>query len=544
MPGKPRPVVALIRATRHESEPDAELVRNFVRTGDQPAFTEIVRRYGPLVRAVCQRTVSGADAEDAFQASFLVLARDAKRITEPAALAGWLQRTAYLTAKRVRETTARHRSSTLLDDVPATATSVSERATSLELRLALDEELARLPDKLRSAFVLCCLEGRTNSEAAGVLGCPPGTVDSRLSAARAQLRDRLVRRGFAPAVVAGVVESAVSTGGAIATEVVSSTVMLALRYAAAGGGAYPSPVVQIANGVKPMTTFTTGRMAAVLLATVLTGLTGVGVARLAAEGGREPAWPNDKFADRTAPKPPATGSKTQDAADLALEKRFNMATPPDMLTVQSLFDTITSKYSAPVRFDEPAFVKAGKKLSVKNVAEKKFRLTDAPNGLKVRDALEVFLADVTLAEPGIGPMTVVARNGVIMVVPADPKAARPEPKIEPTDRALIELGKPFKMATPLDALTVQALLSTLRDRVGLVIRFDLVEFARSGRKFDMTSVAGMKFRSPKLPANATLRQALEAMAADLSAQSKDLGPLTIKARPGEILISPANPKKK
>ena len=187
---------------------DAELVARFAATRDEAAFAELVRRHGPLVLAVCRRVTGNRDdADDAFQASFLVLARKADRVRPDAHLAGWLYGVAVRAARKAVARTARRRSHETtggeLPDVPD-STPVSDPDT---VRAVL-EEVARLSDAYRAAVVLCELEGRTRTAAARELGIAEGTLSSRLAAARGLLARRFRDRGLAPAVLAAVAGSA------------------------------------------------------------------------------------------------------------------------------------------------------------------------------------------------------------------------------------------------------------------------------------------------------------------------------------------------
>jgi RNA polymerase sigma factor (sigma-70 family) len=175
---------------------DAELVRRYAETRDEAAFEVLVWRHGPMVWATCRRVLRHhQDAEDAFQAAFLTLARATRSGNVRQCVAGWLHRVAVNASLKAK---ARQQPGELIADVPDPA------EHEQELTGVVDEELERLPDHYRAAFVLCCLEGLTGPEAARELGCPVGTIDSRLHAARTRLRDRLARRGFGPGVLAGV----------------------------------------------------------------------------------------------------------------------------------------------------------------------------------------------------------------------------------------------------------------------------------------------------------------------------------------------------
>jgi len=178
------------------TDTDADLLARFRDRRDEPAFAELVRRHGPLVYGVCRRALSdGPDAEDAFQACFLVLARRIDTAVSVGNLSGWLYRVACLTARKARARRARRRATeTAVADLPDVPARVADRDP--DLGRVIDEELARLPDKYRTAVVLCELRELTLDEAAAELNCPRGTVASRLSRGRGLLGTRLLRRGL------------------------------------------------------------------------------------------------------------------------------------------------------------------------------------------------------------------------------------------------------------------------------------------------------------------------------------------------------------
>jgi RNA polymerase sigma factor (sigma-70 family) len=185
-----------IAASSHaEDLSDGQLLERFADRRDEAAFDALVGRHGKLVFSVCRRLLDHEeDAEDAFQATFLVLVRQARSITKRDSVASWLYGVAYRVARKARAKRARQQArQTTLTDVPG-----AEHVTDLlwrELMTLLDEEVSRLPWKFRVPFVLCCLEGNTNEEAARLLGRPVGTVSGQLWRARERLRTRLTRRG-------------------------------------------------------------------------------------------------------------------------------------------------------------------------------------------------------------------------------------------------------------------------------------------------------------------------------------------------------------
>jgi RNA polymerase sigma factor (sigma-70 family) len=185
---------------------DRQLLDRFTRDRDEAAFTELVRRHGPMVLSACRRVLRHEqDAEDAFQASFLVLARKAGSVRQRDSVGGWLYQVAYRLALRVRADTSRRR-----EQCPLSGNEPGRDPSQESLRSLLDEELRRLPEPYRAAVVLCYLEGRTQAEAAGLLATTADAVNSRLKRARDLLRHRLARRGL---LLSGVAVAEALSGG-------------------------------------------------------------------------------------------------------------------------------------------------------------------------------------------------------------------------------------------------------------------------------------------------------------------------------------------
>jgi RNA polymerase sigma factor (sigma-70 family) len=180
--------------------PDGELLSRYLAGRDADAFAALVRRHGPMVLGVCRRILRHhQDAEDAFQATFLVLLRKAATVRPRGMVGHWLYGVAYQTALRARCSAAKRRGrETHPADVPEPAT--TEKDGWGDLLPLLDRELNALPAKYRAVVVLCDLEGKTRKEAAGELGWPEGTVAGRLARGRALLASRLVRRGALPSL--------------------------------------------------------------------------------------------------------------------------------------------------------------------------------------------------------------------------------------------------------------------------------------------------------------------------------------------------------
>jgi RNA polymerase sigma factor (sigma-70 family) len=231
---------------------DAELLASFVEHGDQASFEVLVWRHGTMVLNLCRRILHDShEAEDAFQATFLVFARKASAIAAGTALGSWLYKVAYRVALRISAKTARQRvHQGPLDDVPAPE--ATDDALWRDLRPVLDEEIERLPEKYRAPFVLCYLQGHTNEEAAKQLGCPKGTVLSRLSRGREWLRTRLLRRGVA--LSAGGLTTALfqnSASAAVPPALVGSTTTAGTAFAAGKTmtGVVSTSVLSLTQGV-------------------------------------------------------------------------------------------------------------------------------------------------------------------------------------------------------------------------------------------------------------------------------------------------------
>jgi RNA polymerase sigma factor (sigma-70 family) len=229
---------------------DWELLERFAATRDETAFEVLVWRHHQMVLGVCDRVLADADdIEDAFQACFLVLARKAGRIPPRGSLSSWL----YGVARRValEASRASRRGRPALPPVPSAAPEPCEELIRQELRGVFDEELGRLPEKYRAAVVLCYLRGLTYSEAARQLGCPLGTVSTRLTRARKLLQRRLAGRGLAPsagALAAWVAAEAARAGSS--NPLVASTTRAA-KAVASGKVVVAANVAALAEGVLP-----------------------------------------------------------------------------------------------------------------------------------------------------------------------------------------------------------------------------------------------------------------------------------------------------
>jgi RNA polymerase sigma factor (sigma-70 family) len=185
------------RSARRDAAPDGELLRRVGRTRDSEALAELVRRHATLVWGVCRRRLRHeADAEDAFQAVFLALVRQAPQLDADRPLSGWLHTVADRIARKAQARALKRAAAEVTADPPGTADVPAEAGTR-EFLATVDEAIAGLPRRLGEPVVLCCVEGHTRDEAAEMLGCSVPAVKARLERGRRLLRRALERRGIA-----------------------------------------------------------------------------------------------------------------------------------------------------------------------------------------------------------------------------------------------------------------------------------------------------------------------------------------------------------
>jgi RNA polymerase sigma factor (sigma-70 family) len=303
--GQLRTFLRHLRGLVHPEGPggptDAQLLDRWVGQRDEAAFELLLWRHGPMVLGVCQRLLhQSQDVEDAFQATFLTLVRKAGAIQRREAVGSWLYKVAYRIALRARSGAGKRADHERIGIGEADVTAPAVAGWD-DLRDVLDEEVHRLPECYRVPFVLCYLEGWTNEEAARRLGCPPGTILSRLSRARQRLRDRLTRRGLA---LSGAVLTTVLTENALSATVpakmVESTIQAAIHFTAgtaATASALSPRAAALTEGVLRTMLLTKVKMVGALFLTA--SLLGVGTGALtyrtlaagapAPEDTREPA---------------------------------------------------------------------------------------------------------------------------------------------------------------------------------------------------------------------------------------------------------------
>jgi RNA polymerase sigma factor (sigma-70 family) len=261
---------------------DAELLERFLTLRDEAAFESLVRRHGPMVLAVCRRVLHhDQDAEDAFQATFLVLVRKAATIWPRHMLPNWLFGVAYRTALAAKTAAARRRLRERQAN-PMISTDAPVNELWRDLRPILDEELSHLPSKYRVPIVLCDLEGKSRQEAARQLGWLPGTLSGRLARARGMLAKRLTRRGL---TISGAV-LAVAFGQNLASACVppsllANTVKVSFMMAAGKGAAALISVNVIALTQGVLRTMMMTKIKVAIVAFLTLGVSIAGAGRLA-----------------------------------------------------------------------------------------------------------------------------------------------------------------------------------------------------------------------------------------------------------------------
>jgi len=339
---------------------DGQLLAAFISRKDETAFEALVRRHGPMVLSVCRRVLRNAhDADDAFQATFLVLVRKAGAIGFPELLANWLYGGAYNTARKARAASSKRRQRekpmTTIPEPPRT-----EPALWHDLQPLLDQELSRLPQKYRVPIILCHLEGKSIKDAARQLNWPQGTLAGRLARAREMLAKRLARHGqpiLGGALAAALLQNVSSAS--VPSALVSSTVKAASTFAAgqaASQAVISARVAALTEGVLKsmfMTKLRTVTMA--LLISALVGGAGLFCGSQAAEQGKEAPTASGP---ETAREPALADREAEPAAELS-GKNLLSSGPMPWQALVSLEKGKLAVRTLSVHY-EPITVQAGK----------------------------------------------------------------------------------------------------------------------------------------------------------------------------------------
>src|SRR5262245_49776171 len=245
-----RRVLNYLRGLTAPAGSDTELLRRFVSRNEEAAFAELVARHGPMVRGACLRLLGNhADADDVFQATFLVLARRAGGVRQPGAIGAWLHGVACRLARKVRR---RRRCDLPIEPQIAVADPSVPFAEACwrEVRQLLDHELEQLSDSLRLPLVLCYLQELTRDEAAARLGWSVRTLDRRLQRGREVLQARLRRKGVEAAALAMVGLSGAGLSAAVPAELAEATTRSAMAFAL--GQTVSGPAAMLAEGAMHM----------------------------------------------------------------------------------------------------------------------------------------------------------------------------------------------------------------------------------------------------------------------------------------------------
>jgi RNA polymerase sigma factor (sigma-70 family) len=271
---------------------DAVLLERFVSQGDESAFAALLARHGPMVYGVCRRVLHDRhEAEDAFQATFLVLARKAGTLRRPQSLAAWLYGTARHLAWKCRrgDSRRRQRETECLRPTASSPDPLDELAAR-ELLVILDEEMERLPETYRLPLLLCGLQGRSQEETARILGCTLGSLKGRLERGRKRLHARLSRRGLA--FSAATLMLGVSQGGSVnAAWLTSATLQAALSFARGEHSGIAATVLALAEtGVLSMA-MTKAKLGLIVLL-VMSLVTSAGVLAFQTSIGEQPTTPS------------------------------------------------------------------------------------------------------------------------------------------------------------------------------------------------------------------------------------------------------------
>ena len=343
---------------------DADLLARFARHRDEAAFDEILRRHGPMVRAVCRRVLGPtADTDDAFQATFLVLVRRANSVRRGDQLANWLCAVAYRTANQARR--RRLRTGSREQQVERLPEAGYESAPPRDWLPLFDAALQRLPDKFREPLVLCELQGHSRADAARLLGVNENTLSSRLARGRELLRKRLGHLGFPLSVGAALFPVAVPDALAEATA----------RYATAfSQSMIPETILQLTNGVIQTMLPSKLKYVAVALVGILMA-TGIGVRTNGPKVGATPADPPP--AAKPAPEPVKAEfwfpKKGADSTAVTPEQKQRLADRPPLALAEPVARTEVANKDVIV------------------VSSKQFRISVNCDPVKIKQIREILL---------------------------------------------------------------------------------------------------------------------------------------------------------
>jgi RNA polymerase sigma factor (sigma-70 family) len=439
---------------------DGELLARFAATRDEASFTALLRRHGPMVLGVCRRVLGHHhDAEDAFQATFLVLAQKGSSVRKRDSVGCWLYGVAYRTAQEAANANARRQTKERqVRDMPHPLVAPSEVP---DWRPLLDRELSRLSEKYRSAVVLCDLEGKANKEAARLLDVPESTLANRLARARALLAKRLRGRG--------VEWTGAALAAALAAETASAAVPAALvnttaRAAAGQLTAASAPAVLLMKGVIRAMLMKKLRLAA-LAALVTTALGAVGLSYRPAEearaqagggtkgGGKRPAQPDHAGEQVTRSLPEAVAAIREALnCDIRIEENVQVSLPQALLFLEDSADKLGKRLA--ILVDSKAIQRANE--GAAEVETTAVRLTKRSHPVPLKLVLREILGQYQSSSPG-GELTFAVINGIVLVGPTV---------------ALREMVRNQPVSMDADGIPLRQVLKQLSDRTGVHLILD------------------------------------------------------------------------
>jgi RNA polymerase sigma factor (sigma-70 family) len=399
---------------------DSQLLDLYLEERDDAAFAALVRRHGPMVWGVCQRIIGHTnDAEDAFQAAFLILVRKAAAIKPREAVGNWLYGVAYHASLKARTAARRVRAKEKqVTSMPEPAQ--DRRDEREELQKLLDQELNALPDKYRLPVVLCDLEGRPRKEVAAQLKIPEGTLSSRLATAHQMLAKRLARHGLAVsgASLTGLLAQTAASAG-VPAAVISSTIQTATLVAASNGavvGVASTKVAALTEGVMKAMLLSKLKIAtaAVLLLSLIAGA-GVFIG-----GSTQPAVsqaPNKKAPAQVAPAPKPREETL--ALMRMLEQPIKTNGLQEKVKLKTALEYITNKFGGkvPILIDREAFI-TDLGADAADPYEEEVVLPPVPATMTLDQALRLLISQI-----GNGRATYVIRRSWIEITTEDASRA-------------------------------------------------------------------------------------------------------------------------